>query len=766
MKMENIIISYLRRILMEYFEVWNKINLLQEDNNDSLSYEQIPNLMKKNPDKILTYFDALFIEVSIQRMKQLARISGYGELSLNHFNSDSLGFAWRLIRSQYNCPFKEYTNAIEFIEISKKKFKRNLSANEARTAYECLMYISDVWVKSNLVFIKKPNTPALNMNEGEEDAKARIAQLKKTERTVIEPANHKSDIEVTEDTEPIEVHSSEPSEFIKILSVLQSSSKESVVNSDSFGYLRDYMHVKRPIQEELEELLGKVKKEGKPNLILLCGSVGDGKSHLLAFMKVKRPDLLEDVIVHNDSTESFDPTQNSLEALEHVLLEFNGNSNADKTVIIAINLGVLHNFYHRQKEKGGFKELCDFIDNSGVFQRPEGNSSEHDSFKLLNFAERQPYLLTSEGARSPFFLELIEKVTTESEHNPFYVAWIRDKRNEISSPAHVNYELLQQSAMKESITQSLIEAMIKQKVFVSTRTFYNFLYEIILPVNNKTHKSKLSMNVDEMLPNLMYGHPDRSPLLAALDAVDPLKKRLETTDKLVSEFILSSNPSSCILEVLGEDTLKGAWKYVDQMAEKEQQIQYSQLLIRHHTLLYKRQYDEAYREYIAFLYSFYTGDESEIGNLFGLVEKVIFEWKGSPRDKFIFMDSPNKNFRIAVEISIEPEVDEQTFGISCDIKEVDRFSPSIKIGFNQRGESYLFELDFQLYLLLKKVSDGYRPNRQDMQNALQFSEFHDKIIKSADKTKHVLLVHKLDGAILEIKKPRFSKAKFEVEKVN
>ena len=51
--------------------------------------------------------------------------------------------------------------------------------------------------------------------------------------------------------------------------------------------LRDYMHVERTIQLELEKLLIDVKKDGKPSLILLCGSVGDGKSHLLAFMKEK-----------------------------------------------------------------------------------------------------------------------------------------------------------------------------------------------------------------------------------------------------------------------------------------------------------------------------------------------------------------------------------------------------------------------------------------------------------------------------------------------
>ena len=121
---------------------------------------------------------------------------------------------------------------------------------------------------------------------------------------------------------------------------------------------------------------------------------------------------------------------------------------------------------------------------------------------------------------------------------------------------------------------------------------------------------------------------------------------------------------------------------------------------------------------------------------------------------------------MAVEINIEPEVDQQTFASAMDAEEVNRFSPSIRIGFSQNNEEFLFELDYQLYLLLKKIGGGYRPNRQDIQDSLQFSEFHDKVVKSTDKTRNVLLVHKDDGAVLEVKKPRFSRAKFEVEKVN
>ena len=555
------------------------------------------------------------------------------------------------------------------------------------------------------------------------------------------------------------------SKFEANLQVLQASSKESVANASSFGELRTYMHVNRGIQKELENILVQLKGHGSPSLILLCGSVGDGKSHLLAYMREHQPELMHDVVVHNDSTESYDPDKNSLDTLEKILAPFDDGNHAEKHIVIAINLGVLHNFYSLQHKAGKFQALCDFIDDSGVFEKGQQGIKQVGAFYMLNFADSQPYVLTKEGPKSPFFLELMDKVTNPDNNNPFYRSWLEDMEDGIKTTAHYNYLFLQHKAVKESIVQSLIEVMVKKKVFISTRSFYNFLYEIIVPVHNPLLKDDASINVNDMLPNLIYGHPDRSPLLASLNEIDPLRRRLETTDQLVSQFLLKTEPFDFVVEELGEHMAIGAWKQVNAMHEKKNQIDYSRLLIRQHALLFRKNYDEVYQEYVQFLFSFYHGDEDEIGRLFELIEKVVYAWKGSPKDRFIFVDSPNKTFRLAVEINLQPEVDEQVFGSSEGQEEVEQFTPSIRIGFSQKGEIFLFELDNKLYALLKQISNGYRPNRQDIQDALQFSEFHDRIIKSANKKTNVLLVHRHDGTILEVKKPRFSKSKYEVGKV-
>lgn len=717
---------------------WERLNRLVNFHDRVIDYKTISNLLKGNPSLAVVYMDKYFTKISLERMKQLARKYGIDEIDTSYFKLNTIKRAWTMVNEKLDIPTLEYERAIEYCNLSEKKINY-LTEKQAELAFSHLLFVSEKIIdnSSSLIY--------------DDVQRAELETAATVNEKVSKTANPDS---INEST------------LVSTLQVLQSSSKESVVNADSFGGLRKYLHVERAIQKDLENILIDLKQRDNPSLILLCGSVGDGKSHLLAYMKENYPDLLENVLVHNDSTESYEPDKNSLETLEKVLEPFELEGHADKHVIIAINLGVLQNFYSYQRKVGRFQGLCDFIDQCGAFNKgPHGTKHDGD-YHLLNFADTQPYLLTKEGPSSPFFLKLIDKVTNQTDENPFYVSWRQDQQNNITSAAHYNYFLLQQKEVKESIVQSLIEVMIKKKVFISTRAFYNFLYEIIMPVKNEIGSDDSVISVNEMLPNLMYGHPDRSPLLAALNEIDPLKRRMELTDLLVSNFMLTADPKRYVKEELGERTSIGAWKQVQNMHEDGLQAEYARLLIRQHALLYRKDYDQAYQEFLNYIYSFYVGEEDEIGDLFELIEKVIYTWKGSPKDGYIFVDSPSKKFRMAVGITISPEVDGNVFGSQCQVEEVERFTPSVRLGFSQKGETFLFELDYKLYFLLKQIDEGYRPNRQDVQDALQFSKFHDGILKTVDKKNKVLLVHGREGTILEVRKPRFSSAKFEVGKVN
>ena len=67
------------------------------------------------------------------------------------------------------------------------------------------------------------------------------------------------------------------------------------------------MHVNRDAQNELQGIILEANKDEKAQLILVCGSVGDGKSHIISYFKNKYPDVMGSFTLHNDATESLEP---------------------------------------------------------------------------------------------------------------------------------------------------------------------------------------------------------------------------------------------------------------------------------------------------------------------------------------------------------------------------------------------------------------------------------------------------------------------------
>ena len=315
------------------------------------------------------------------------------------------------------------------------------------------------------------------------------------------------------------------SKFLQKLKVLQNSSKESVVNANSFGPFQKYMHIERPIEKVVYEYLEQMSHSSEKQLLLICGSVGDGKSHLLAYLKEFYPHLMNDAIIHNDATESFDPNKSSLETLEELLMGFEDNQVASQNIIVAINLGVLHNFYIRQKAQNKFQKLCQFIESIGIFEKDSETQIqfEDNRFKLVNFAKQRNFELTKDGVTSHFFRSIIEKITNETEENSIYLAWKDDINHGITTAAHENYQLLMNKHVQKRVVEMVIQSMLRDKIIVSTRAFYNFIFDIIVPTEQLLNPNKTGFAIENTLPNLLFNHPDRSAILGSINHIDPVK---------------------------------------------------------------------------------------------------------------------------------------------------------------------------------------------------------------------------------------------------
>ncbi|WHY94708.1 DNA phosphorothioation-dependent restriction protein DptF [Neobacillus cucumis] len=541
------------------------------------------------------------------------------------------------------------------------------------------------------------------------------------------------------------------------LSKLKESSQEAVENSNSFSKFKNYLHVKRPIQDDLYKALKNSEGMQGSQLIFLCGSVGDGKSHLLAYMNEHKPELMSVYKIHNDATESFDPTKNSLDTLAEVLKPFSDQNidYSEEKMILAINLGVLHNFLESDYAKTSYVKLKEFIDNSKVFETniiSEIISDNH--FQLISFSEYHPFEITKQGPKSEYFLELFKRITNLDDENPFAKAYRQDVINGYSGPVLTNYKLLMKKEVQELLSQILIQAIIKHKIIISTRALLNFIHDIIVPANID-EDSVLSTIIDEtenLLPNLVFNSSDRSALLKIISLLDPIHIRSVCIDKVLIEINNSTNISEAFNKYINLEGIEEWIKSLEDLGPFNEQSNTSKQLLSATLIrlsfflssnLSEAFIDREYLDYMEFLYAYNVGLPPGLRVLYKEVEKAIYYWKGQPikDSSYIYIDETNSPIRLSQELKLKP-------GFSHFKKREDsgvfyRFKNTIVLAFQDINqiETVEIEIDFPLYQRIFKVLKGYRPNKKDKEDAIQFIEFVDKLMNFGKKNEELLIHH-------------------------
>ena len=280
-------------------------------------------------------------------------------------------------------------------------------------------------------------------------------------------------------------------DFVSVLHKLRKSSKDSIDDIDSFSPFKDYMHIKRKVEYDLKKLLKNVNKSGKKTLILLCGSAGDGKSHLLSFLKNNDDEkLLENYKrVHNDATESINPKKTSLDSLNEILSDFSDekleNDEENCNAIVAINLGVLSNFIKSEYGKK-FEKLKEYVAEKKILtEQIDDRTYNPDSyFQHISFSDYHMYKLTKGVVDPDYILKIFGKVFDEDERNEFRKSYDDkccncDRKKEC--PVKHNYEYLMNFSVRESIANILIKTTIVDKTVLTTRDLFDYIYNIIVP---------------------------------------------------------------------------------------------------------------------------------------------------------------------------------------------------------------------------------------------------------------------------------------------
>lgn len=563
----------------------------------------------------------------------------------------------------------------------------------------------------------------------------------------------------------------EPSNVIKKeclideISRLKESSKEAVEGLNNFSEFKKYMHITRDAQEELENIILKAHDKSNAQLILVCGSVGDGKSHIISYFKQTYPKEMAKFKLHNDATESLEPKKTSMDTLNEVLDSFSDEriDISSEKLILAINLGTLNNFID-SKYGERFRKLKKFVTDKRILETSieENTFDELGNIQFVNFSDYHLFTLEDGKVKSKYIKSLIKKITDPSELNIFYKSYKKNCSkcmNATKCPIKANYELLSEESVQEVIVDLLVECIIKKKIIISTRALLNFMYDLIVSriydVNSPDFKSKINRlkkvdYIKSLTPNIIFDHKELSFIFEALNSLDPLNIRNEEVDDFLIKFNNTVDISRYFYEYI--DYPKG---YLDEVLQvdfndsegRKISVDLLKLFIRSYYLCGKGDLfslkDDIYQKFISYLYYWNKGNKSKLQGLYSEIKDGILKWNGQADKNHIniFLGKNQIQYKVSEELELKADLtnlpNEQN-------DELIKFLTSMQLKYKSEklDKSATVEIDFSLYELLIKVTRGYRPNKKDKNHFIKFIEFINKLESAGSQQEKLIFTEK------------------------
>lgn len=553
--------------------------------------------------------------------------------------------------------------------------------------------------------------------------------------------------------------------LVNELKRLKKSSSEAVDNDEEFSPFKMYMHIHRTLEDDLINKIQQAKGRAGKSLILVCGNVGDGKSHVISYLKHTHGELLDGFIIHNDATESRFPNRNEKDELAKVLHNFSDdritNDSEDK-IIVAINLGVLSNFIDPEKGKGKeFSKLAEYVNSNNILidNIIEENNDEDSCFFHINFGDYHIFRINNGAIDSPYIEEVINRIVCAIDDNPFYQSYKRCCECTVEHcPVKSNFEMLQNQKVKSGLINILTEMIVKDKIILSTRELFDLFYDIIVnPDFNKTKllksKNKLDLFIKYSLPSLMYEHAEASIILSHLtkydfinqrtESFDKITTRFNTTDKLTEMFetYIDDNP---ILDKIISFDINTLCQGTTSKSKKLKKSLFT-LFTRLCKIIPKQSdfsiVNDEFKDFIADLYYSIKQDIKKLQSLYRTVEKCIYKWNGgSYESKRINLRSDVEGYIVSTELNLEPDLSQFT-GVLSD-ERFDKFPSYITLVFTKKKEkekAAAISIDYDLYKILKLVENGYRPSARDNNHYIGFITFINRLTEYSNLSEEVVI---------------------------
>ena len=574
--------------------------------------------------------------------------------------------------------------------------------------------------------------------------------------------------------------------LLEELKKLRESSKHAVAQGtySNLNGFKKYLHIERDVEKKLKKIITKASESDKAQLLLVCGNVGDGKSHILSHLHDELDGIISQFTIHNDATESHNPNESSNETLYKLLQGFKNEAldvSKDK-IILAINLGTLSKFVEEYGDE--FKILKEYITSTKILDTDVIHDDEFDTksnFHHVNFTDYHMYSLTEDGAISKIISTLLEKIVANNDANTIYKAYLDYKAinlDNVFCPIQYNYEFLFNENNRTIVSQLIVKAIITSKEIVSLRTLLNFVHDIIVPIDLSTinetdyfktiEKMHGSKYISNLIPNYLFDHPELSSLFEKIESLDPCINRSATTDDILLTLINAENPLDIFSKHIAKSYLEKIESKLNKSTISKSDLSRFFMRLNYFSNYFKNDYlkDTDFDEYLVWLFHYNNHNKEYIKKIYELVAHASRNWNGDPKTNgkvIINVGKKQTQYRVFKDFEVIPNVN---FAKEKKDTHIHKFTQEFTLSFkiNNESDSIKIHVDFSLFKILKMISQGYRPNKKDNNNYVYFVNSINILINQ-NNNKAPLYIDEVNiGKAVDYKfsKDTFSGYKFQV----
>ncbi|MFN0740783.1 DNA phosphorothioation-dependent restriction protein DptF [Escherichia coli] len=516
----------------------------------------------------------------------------------------------------------------------------------------------------------------------------------------------------------------------KALGVLAKSSSFSVTTvthrqKDEFDQLKEQLFVKQEIETELQRYLD-VAKPGE--IIFLCGSSGDGKSEILTRCK-SNPRYQQRFSFHLDATHSFAPRQSAIDALNDL---FSNHHQYSSPLLIGINTGMLANFAREGAECHlAIRTAIDsFLSADQEESRPY--RSGHCSF--FDFEHYPKFQFNEKKQYSSFIKTLLDNLTRNDDSNLFQFIFRHDETVNPELKEVANYKLLCLPGVQDVLITQLFKARLIKDQFVTTRTLLDFLHHLL-------------MGPGYLFDNLFTGA--ENDLIKKVSDFDParlhtyeidqfiLRYELGLVDPELDDFLAALAPlhirfdRQCVNPGDAASLIRLFWLLQDESLgnnyHQKFSVFFNESLFEHYSEIW-----HLHKNYIA------DSEQKKAQNRFYTSELIAgiqrYANRKAPElsmQKEEFFLGEYGGVKITAPVELKPDWEAIR---NKNTAHPTGFDVHLKVGQNSLLP---VRIGLNLFELLNKLNNGYRPNKYDKNAIVLLDEIVDLITEQAKSSSEI-----------------------------